>query len=116
MRTERGVALDGLHSFPILTAWQRYGALSVSCFFALPPVREIDLIGAIDVFGATNQIAGGKPLYNLKVIGAEPVKGGRLARMFGVHLSCDGDYMPLPLCLLTFGRRSGKFASRLRNC
>jgi len=61
-------------------------------FFGLPPVREIDLIGAIDVFSTANQISGGKPLYELKVISAEPVKGGRLSGMFGVSLSCDGDY------------------------
>jgi transcriptional regulator GlxA family with amidase domain len=61
-------------------------------FFALPPVREIDLVGPIDVFATANQITGGKPLYNLRVVSAESVKGGRLAGMFGIHLSCDDDY------------------------
>ncbi|SDT97167.1 transcriptional regulator, AraC family with amidase-like domain [Verrucomicrobium sp. GAS474] len=61
-------------------------------FFGLPPVREIDLIGAIDVFATANQLAGGKPLYELKVIAAEPVRGKRIAGMFGLSLSCDGDY------------------------
>jgi transcriptional regulator GlxA family with amidase domain len=61
-------------------------------FFGLPPVREIDLIGAVDVFATANQIAGGKPLYDLKIISAEPVKRKQIAGMFGVSLSCDGDY------------------------
>jgi transcriptional regulator GlxA family with amidase domain len=61
-------------------------------FFGLPPVRELDLIGAIDVFATANQLAGGKPLYDLKVVSAEIVKGGRIAGMFGVYLSCDGNY------------------------
>jgi transcriptional regulator GlxA family with amidase domain len=61
-------------------------------FFALPPVRELDLIGAIDVFSTANQIAGGKPLYDLKIVSAEIVKGARIAGMFGIDLSCDGDY------------------------
>ncbi len=61
-------------------------------FFGLPPVREIDLIGALDVFATANQIAGGKPLYDFKIISAEPVKRKQIAGMFGVSLSCDGDY------------------------
>ena len=61
-------------------------------FFGLPPVREIDLIGAIDVFATANQIAGGKPLYDLKIVSAEPVKRRQITGMFGVSLSCDGDY------------------------
>jgi transcriptional regulator GlxA family with amidase domain len=61
-------------------------------FFGLPPVREIDLIGAVDVFSTANQLAGGKPLYDLKIISAEIVKKERIAGMFGVYLSCDGDY------------------------
>ena len=61
-------------------------------FFGLPPVREIDLIGAVDVFATANQIAGKKPLYDLKIISAEPIKGRLIAGMFGVSLSCDGDY------------------------
>jgi transcriptional regulator GlxA family with amidase domain len=61
-------------------------------FFGLPPVREIDLIGAVDVFATANQIARGKPLYDLKIISAEPVKRKQIAGMFGVSLSCDGDY------------------------
>jgi transcriptional regulator GlxA family with amidase domain len=61
-------------------------------FFCLPPVREIDLIGAVDVFGTANQLTGGKPLYDLKIISAKLQKGSRLAGMFGVFLSCDGDY------------------------
>jgi transcriptional regulator GlxA family with amidase domain len=61
-------------------------------FFGLPPVREIDLIGALDVFSTANQIAGGKPLYDLRIISAEPVKRKQIAGMFGVSLSCDGDY------------------------
>jgi transcriptional regulator GlxA family with amidase domain len=60
--------------------------------FGLPPVREMDLIGAVDVFATANQIAGGKPLYDLKIVSAETVKRGRIAGMFGVYLSCDGDY------------------------
>lgn len=67
-------------------------------FFGLPPIREIDLIGAIDVFVTANQISGGKPLYELKVISAETGRGSRgnrgsrIAGMFGLSLSCDGDY------------------------
>jgi len=61
-------------------------------FFCLPPVREIDLIGAVDVFGTANQVTGGKPLYDLKIISAKTQKGLRLAGMFGVSLSCHGDY------------------------
>ena len=61
-------------------------------FFCLPPVREIDLIGAVDVFGTANQLSGGTPLYDLKIISAEILKRSRLAGMFGVSLSCHGDY------------------------
>jgi len=61
-------------------------------FFCLPPVLEVDLIGAVDVFGTANQLSGGKPLYDLKIISAKIQKGSRLAGTFGVSLSCHGDY------------------------
>jgi transcriptional regulator GlxA family with amidase domain len=64
-------------------------------FFGLPPIREFDLIGAVDVFATANQINGGKPLYDLKILSAESVKDSRIAGMFGVSLSCDGDYRSL---------------------
>jgi hypothetical protein len=43
--------------------------------FTLPPVREIDLVGAADVFTSANRAAGGEPLYEIKI-----VKRGESAR------------------------------------
>jgi len=39
--------------------------------FTLPPVREIDLVGAVDVFASANRAMGGKPLYDIKIVNAE---------------------------------------------
>ncbi|MEI9999280.1 MAG: GlxA family transcriptional regulator [Verrucomicrobiota bacterium] len=61
--------------------------------FCLPPVREIDLVGAVEVFTTANRLAGGKPLYSLKVISAVPLGRSRqIAGMGGLGLSCYGDF------------------------
>jgi len=53
--------------------------------FTLPPVREIDLVGAADVFTSANRAVAGEPLYEVKIVCAEkPPKTanhGRLARL-----------------------------------
>lgn len=61
-------------------------------FFTLPPVREIDLVGAMDVFTSANRLAGDKPLYDLRVVNAEKVRGGTIAGMSGLSLTCPGDF------------------------
>lgn len=59
-------------------------------FFVVPAVRELDLIGAVDVFASANRIAGGRPLYDVEVISAE--RGAKVAGMCGISLFCSGDY------------------------
>ncbi len=62
-------------------------------FLTLPAVREIDLVGAVDVFTSANRAAGGKPLYDLKVVSAEKVRADKkIAGMCGLSLFCDADY------------------------
>lgn len=60
-------------------------------FFVLPAVREIDLVGAMDVFTSANQLSGGKTLYELEVVCAEKAPGGKMAGMSGVSLICHSD-------------------------
>ena len=61
--------------------------------FTLPPVREIDLIGAIDVFTSANRATGGKPLYELKIVSAEKARADRkIAGMCGLTLHCHDDF------------------------
>jgi len=63
-------------------------------FFTVPPVREIDLVGAVDVFTSANRAVGGKPLYNIKIINAEKARSdGKIAGMCGLSLHCHGDYL-----------------------
>ena len=60
----------------------------------VPPVREIDLVGAVDVFTSANRAVGGKPLYNIKIINAEKARSdGKIAGMCGLSLHCHGDYL-----------------------
>jgi transcriptional regulator GlxA family with amidase domain len=60
--------------------------------FTLPPVREIDLVGAIDVFTSANRAMGGKPLYDIKIVNAEKARADRkIAGMCGLSLSCHAD-------------------------
>ena len=62
-------------------------------FFTLPPVREIDLVGAVDVFTSANRAFGGKPLYGIKVVNAEKAPVDRkIAGMCGLSLYCDLDF------------------------
>jgi len=62
--------------------------------FTLPPVREIDLVGAVDVFTSANRAAGGKPLYDLKIVSAEKARAdGKFAGMCGLSLHCHGDFL-----------------------
>jgi transcriptional regulator GlxA family with amidase domain len=62
-------------------------------FFTLPPVREIDLVGAVDVFTSANRAVGGKPLYDLKVVSAEKARADKnIAGMCGLSLHCDSDF------------------------
>ena len=62
-------------------------------FFTLPPVREIDLVGAVDVFTSANRAVGGKPLYGIKVVNAEKARADRkIVGMCGLSLYCDVDF------------------------
>ena len=62
-------------------------------FFTLPPVREIDLVGAVDVFTSANRAVGGKPLYGIKVVNAEKARADRkIVGMCGLSLYCDLDF------------------------
>src|ERR1700729_1170936 len=62
-------------------------------FFTLPPVREIDLVGAIDVFTSANRAAGGKPLYDIRIVNAEKARAdGKIAGMCGLSLHCHADF------------------------
>jgi transcriptional regulator GlxA family with amidase domain len=61
--------------------------------FTLPPVREIDLVGAVDVFTSANRAMGGKPLYDIKIVNAEKARGDRkIAGMCGLSLYCHADF------------------------
>jgi|SRR5690348_10192560 transcriptional regulator GlxA family with amidase domain len=60
--------------------------------FTLPPVREIDLVGAVDVFTSANRTVGGKPLYDIKIVNAEKARADRkVAGMCGLSLYCQAD-------------------------
>jgi transcriptional regulator GlxA family with amidase domain len=62
-------------------------------FFTLPPVREIDLVGAVDVFTSANRAVGGKPLYEIKIVNAEKARAdGKIAGMCGLALHCHSDF------------------------
>src|SRR5260370_9641414 len=61
--------------------------------FTLPPVREIDLVGAVDVFTSANRAVGGKPLYDIKIVNAERARADRkIAGMCGLSLYCHADF------------------------
>lgn len=61
--------------------------------FTLPPVREMDLVGALDVFTSANRAVGGKPLYDIKIVSAEKAHSHRrIAGMCGLSLQCDADF------------------------
>jgi transcriptional regulator GlxA family with amidase domain len=61
--------------------------------FTLPPVREIDLVGAVDVFASANRALGGKPLYDIKIVNAEKARADRkIAGMCGLSLYCHADF------------------------
>jgi transcriptional regulator GlxA family with amidase domain len=61
--------------------------------FTLPPVREIDLVGAVDVFTSANRAVGGKPLYDIKIVNAERARADRkIAGMCGLSLCCHADF------------------------
>jgi transcriptional regulator GlxA family with amidase domain len=60
--------------------------------FTLPPVREIDLVGAADVFTSANRAAGGA-LYEIKIVNAEKAPADRkISGMCGLSLYCDADF------------------------
>src|SRR5258708_39160107 len=62
-------------------------------FFPLPPVREIDLVGAVDVFTSANRTGGGKPLYDIKIVNAGKARADRkIAGMWGLSLYCHADF------------------------
>ena len=62
-------------------------------FFTLPPVREIDLVGAADVFTSANRATGGEPLYDIKIVNAEKASADRkISGMCGLSLYCDADF------------------------
>jgi hypothetical protein len=59
-------------------------------FFTLPPVREIDLVGAVDVFTSANRAVGGKQLYTIKIVSAAKARADRkISGMCGLSLFCD---------------------------
>ena len=61
--------------------------------FTLPPVREIDLVGAADVFTSANRAGGGEPLYEVKIVNAEKAPVDRkISGMCGLSLYCDADF------------------------
>jgi transcriptional regulator GlxA family with amidase domain len=61
--------------------------------FTLPPVREIDLVGAADVFTSANRAAAGEPLYEVKIVSAEKTSADRkISGMCGLSLYCDSDF------------------------
>jgi transcriptional regulator GlxA family with amidase domain len=61
--------------------------------FTLPPVREMDLVGAVDVFTSANRAVGGKPLYDVKVVSAEKARADRrIDGMCGLSLQCHADF------------------------
>jgi transcriptional regulator GlxA family with amidase domain len=62
-------------------------------FFTLPPVREIDLVGAVDVFTSANRAVGGKQLYTIKIVNAAKARADRkISGMCGLSLFCDADF------------------------
>jgi transcriptional regulator GlxA family with amidase domain len=61
--------------------------------FTLPPVREMDLVGAVDVFTSANRAVGGRPLYDIKVVSAEKARADRrIDGMCGLTLQCHADF------------------------
>jgi transcriptional regulator GlxA family with amidase domain len=61
--------------------------------FTLPPVREIDLVGAADVFTSANRAGDGKPLYEITIVNAEKAPADRkISGMCGLWLHCDADF------------------------
>jgi hypothetical protein len=64
-------------SFPDLRDGMPDGETKRIVFFTLAPVREIDLVGAVDVFTSANRAVGGKPLYDIKVVNAEKARADR---------------------------------------
>jgi transcriptional regulator GlxA family with amidase domain len=61
--------------------------------FTLPPVREIDLVGAADVFTSANRAVGGEPLYDIKIVNAKKAPADRkISGMCGLSLYCDVDF------------------------
>ena len=82
-----------LASFPDLRDGMPGGETKRIVFFTLPPVREIDLVGAVDVFTSANRAFGGKPLYGIKVVNAEKAPVDRkIVGMCGLSLYCDLDF------------------------
>ncbi len=62
-------------------------------FFTLPPVREIDLVGPLDVFTSANRAVGGKPLYDVQIVSAEKARpDSKIAGMCGLSLHGHGDF------------------------
>jgi transcriptional regulator GlxA family with amidase domain len=65
----------------------------VIVLFALPPVREIDLVGAADVFTSANRAVGGEPLYDIKIVNAKKAPADRkISGMCGLSLYWDVDF------------------------
>jgi hypothetical protein len=54
--------------------------------FTLPPVREIDSVGAADVFTSANRAAAGEPLYEITIVSAEKI-AILIFRNFGARLT-----------------------------
>jgi hypothetical protein len=36
---------------------------------AIPPVRPLDVVGPVEVFGDANRIRGGDPVYSVEIVG-----------------------------------------------
>jgi transcriptional regulator GlxA family with amidase domain len=62
-------------------------------FYTLPPIREIDLVAAFDVFTSANWAKRGKPLYEITIVSAEKARADKnIAGMCGLNLRYDCDY------------------------
>ena len=55
-----------------------------------PPVREIDIVGPLDVFSTANRLSGKRPLYEVTVI--RTGSKHEIVGMSGLSLLCHHDY------------------------
>jgi len=58
-------------------------------FLAFPPVRELDLVGPLDVFATANRVAK-RDLYDVVILGSDHKQ--TVAGMSGLHFTSSGSY------------------------